>query len=100
MSSENEQLTYIGLTSTTFKERYDNHDKSFNHDKYENETELIKYVSKLKKKKFNVQYHFENNEPRYNKEKAVKPMFFVPKGKTSNMETQRENPVPIIKQTI
>ena len=50
VSSEKEQVAYIGLTSTTSKQRYYNHNKSFNHEKYENETELSKYVWKIKKK--------------------------------------------------
>ena len=50
VSSEKEQVAYIGLTSTTFKERYYNHNKSFNHEKYENGSELSKYVWKLRKK--------------------------------------------------
>ena len=46
VSLEKEQVAYIGLTCTTFKERYNNHNKS----------ELSKYVWKLKKKnsKFNI----------------------------------------------
>ena len=55
VSSEKEQVAYIGLTSTTSRERYNNHSKSFNHEKYENETELSKYVWKLKKNsKFSI----------------------------------------------
>ena len=46
VSLEKEKVAYIGLTSTTFKERYNNHSKSFNHEKYKNETELSKYVWK------------------------------------------------------
>ena len=38
----------IGMTSNTFKERFRNHIKSFNHKKYSNETELSKYVWHLK----------------------------------------------------
>ena len=34
----NDIKTYIGMTATTFKERYRNHKKSFNDIKYENET--------------------------------------------------------------
>ena len=44
----NDIKTYIGMTATTFKERYRNHKKSFNDIKYENETELSKHVWKLK----------------------------------------------------
>ena len=56
VSLEKEQVAYIGLTSTTSKERYNNRNKSFNHEKYENDTELSKYVWKLKKKnsKFSI----------------------------------------------
>ena len=50
VSLEKEQVAYIRLTSTTFKERYNNHNKSFNHEKYEKETELSKHVLKLWKK--------------------------------------------------
>ena len=44
----NERKTYIGMTATTFKERYRNHKKSFDDIKYKNETELSKYVWNLK----------------------------------------------------
>ena len=50
VSFEKEQVAYIELTRTIFKKRYNNHSKSFNHKKYENETELSKYVWKWKKK--------------------------------------------------
>ena len=35
--------TYIGMTSNSFKERYRNHLKSFNHHQYSSETELSKH---------------------------------------------------------
>ena len=41
---------YIGMTSTTFKEGFRNHLKSFNRSTYANETRLSKYVWELKKK--------------------------------------------------
>ena len=44
----NDTKHYTGMTSNTFKERYRNHIKSFNHKKYSNETELSKYVCHLK----------------------------------------------------
>ena len=46
----NQTRTYIGNTGGPFKERFRNHTKSFKHQKYENETELSKYVWDLKKK--------------------------------------------------
>ena len=42
---------YIGMTSSTFKERYRNHIKSFTHKKYSNETELSKHIWHLKQNK-------------------------------------------------
>jgi hypothetical protein len=42
--------TYIGLSEGTFKKRYANHKKSFNHLRYENDTELSKEYWKLKTK--------------------------------------------------
>jgi hypothetical protein len=47
---ENADKSYIGLTGNTFKERYNNHTKSFKHKKYEKETELSKYIWTLKRK--------------------------------------------------
>ena len=43
-----EKKAYIGVTANTFKERYRNHVKSFKNRKYANETELSKFVWKLK----------------------------------------------------
>ena len=39
---------YIGLSETTFKERYRNHIKDFNNIRYRNNTELTKHVWQLK----------------------------------------------------
>ena len=44
----NDTKRYMGMTSHTFKERFRNHMKSFNHKKNSNETELSKYVWHLK----------------------------------------------------
>lgn len=40
--------TYIGLTETSFKTRYNNHKLSFNNKKYSNSTELSKHITRLK----------------------------------------------------
>ena len=40
---------YIGVSETTFKKRYANHKKSFNHVKYESDTELSNEFWKIKK---------------------------------------------------
>ena len=43
---------YIGQAETSFKTRYSNHKKSFNSERYKNETELSKEVWKLKNESF------------------------------------------------
>ncbi len=49
---------YIGMTANRFKERNNNHRKSFNLNKYEKETELSKFIWKLKKnhQKFSISW--------------------------------------------
>ena len=44
----NKTETYVGLTADPFKTRYNNHTKSFNHRRYETDTELSKHIWKLK----------------------------------------------------
>ena len=46
--SNDEEKFYFGLADTTFKERYRNHIRDFKHEKYENSTELAKYIWQLK----------------------------------------------------
>ena len=50
-SNANDTKHYIGMISSTFKERYRNHIKSFTHKKYANETELSKHIWHLKQNK-------------------------------------------------
>jgi hypothetical protein len=52
VKSKDKEETYIGITENTFKTRYGNHKQSFKAEKYKNQTELSKYIWKLK----------ENNE--------------------------------------
>ena len=49
---------YIGLTENTFKQRYFNHVQSFKNPKYENSTELSKYIWQLKRNNdnFNIKW--------------------------------------------
>ena len=47
--SENAPLVYVGSAETTFKKRFANHKKSFNYEKYENNTELSKAFWKMKR---------------------------------------------------
>ena len=41
---------YYGISDTPFKERYENHKKSFRHKEYSTETDLAKYCWELKDK--------------------------------------------------
>ena len=41
---DDEYKFYHGLTESSFKERFRNHNKSFNHRQYQTETELSKYI--------------------------------------------------------
>ena len=53
---DNDIKTYNSMTATTFKDRYRNHEKSFEDIKHENDTEHSKHVWKLKldKKQFSI----------------------------------------------
>ena len=44
---------HFGLADTPFKERYRNHTRDFKHEKYENCTELAKYIRQLKQSNIN-----------------------------------------------
>ena len=58
---------YIGSTETAFKHRYANHLMSFRHERYENQTELSKYVWNLKREGeiFRVRWDILRKAPAY-----------------------------------
>ena len=56
-TTNNKRETYIGLTGTDFKTRYNNHMHSFRHVRNKNATELSKYVWKLKDD--NINYNID-----------------------------------------
>ena len=57
-TTRSELKEYIGLTENTFKQRYSNHVQSFKNSKYENSTELSKYIWHLKRNNdnFNIKW--------------------------------------------
>ena len=67
-STNTREQTYIGISETTFKKRYANHKKSFNHDKYRNDTELSKHVWAIKDKGEvpEVKWEIVKKCPKYN----------------------------------
>ena len=68
VTSNNESSVYIGLASNTFKERYSNHQSSFNHEKYKDKTGLSKYIWQLKNNNqtFKIEWSIAANAPAYN----------------------------------
>ena len=48
VNSEDASVSYVGLAGGTFKERFNNHKKSFKNIAYQRETELSKYIWGLK----------------------------------------------------
>ena len=67
VSSESESTKYIGLASTTFKDRYRNHVKSFNHKIYQSDTRLSKHIWHLKseKKEYEIEWSILMYAPAY-----------------------------------
>ena len=61
---------YIGLCETTFKKRYANHKKSFNHEKYKNSTTLSTEFWLLKTNNFNplISWKIIRTAPAFNLE--------------------------------
>ena len=51
---EGKEATYIGMTGDTFKKRWNRHKTDFRYDKYRHETELSKFIWKLKDRQ--IQY--------------------------------------------
>ena len=50
-NSDDEKRVYFGASDTSFKERYRNHIRDFNHERYSKCTELSKYIWQLKRNK-------------------------------------------------
>lgn len=61
---------YKGICSTTFKERLGNHKKAFNHEEYEQESELSKEVWKIKREggEFHIKWNKEATHRSYRPE--------------------------------
>ena len=61
---------YLGITENTFKKRYANHKKSFNHDTYKNDTELSSEYWKIKESGYvpKITWKIVRKYPSYNPE--------------------------------
>ena len=60
---------YFGLGATTFKERFENHKKGFNHKQHNKNTELAKYIWSLKDAKIPYSIKWSIVEKVYRKTK-------------------------------
>ena len=58
-ANNTEDKEYIGISAPEFKFRYNNHNKSFRHEKYSQETTLSAYVWELKRQGINPSVSFE-----------------------------------------
>ena len=69
VETANTALEYIGLTSTSFKQRYANHKASFKHKNKSSETTLSRHIWKLKDNgvPFKTTWSIMANAPSYNK---------------------------------
>ena len=77
-NNTNDTKHYIGMTATTFKERYANHTSSFRHKKDSNKTELSKHIWKLIKRKQSGLYHqMVNFKTRYFVHRGIKTLQFM-----------------------
>ena len=68
VTSENtDKKVYYGSCEPEFKVRYRNHNKSFNHERYKNETELSKYIWTLKhqNKQYQIAWSVHDRAPSY-----------------------------------
>ena len=54
------QKCYLGSCETTFKDRFGNHKKSFNHVKHKNDTELSKEFLGNQEPQWNTKNHMED----------------------------------------
>ena len=66
--SNHDVLTYTGLTSNTFKQRFYKHRSSFLHESEEHETTLSSHIWDLKRKNldFDIQWNIKDKAPPFN----------------------------------
>ena len=75
-NNTNDSKHYIGMTATTFKERYANHTSSFRHKKDSNKTELSKHIWKLEENcpDYNLYHQMVNFKTRYFVHRGIKTL--------------------------
>ena len=58
IQSKNHEKIYYGTSEGTFKQRYGNHKKSFNHERHRTDTDFRRNAGDLKNSKHNLKYNF------------------------------------------
>ena len=74
--NKNDTRHYIGMTATTFRERYANHTSSFRHKKDSNKTELSKHIWKFKEN-IRLYHQMVNFKTRYFVHRGIKTLQFM-----------------------
>ena len=85
----NDTKHYIGMTATTFKERYANHTSSFRHKK-RLKTELSKHIWKLKENNQDLYHQMVNFKTRYFVHRGIKTLQFMFGRKTLHFERHKQ----------
>ena len=76
VESINTKKEYIGMTSTTFKDRFSNHKQSFNNELYKTQTKLSNYIWAKKEEEIETNIKWE---------KVTIAKSFIPGNKTCNL---------------
>ena len=90
---------YKGICSTTWKDRFGNHKKSFNHEKYKTETALSREIWRIKEAggEYEIKWSTkkQSRNPIHQKEEAAlfvplknSPLHYIPKKISSTRETK------------
>ena len=102
--SEGEVQTYIGMTKNPFKVRYKDHKKSFNHQKWSDETTLSTYIWDLKGKNidYDIKWQVVDRAPQFSPVSKVCRLctlekyyiLFVPERASLNKNEEVYKPCP------
>ena len=73
VTCDDEVKEYIGLSEPPFKQRYANHKTSFRYEKYENSTELSKYMWETKRDRqdFTISWSIVDRARAYNNQTKI-----------------------------
>ena len=76
-NNTNDTKHYIGMTATTFKERYANHTSSFRHKKDSEQNETFETYLEIKRKQSGLYHQMVNFKTRYFVHRGIKTLQFM-----------------------